>query len=135
MSFDEFKQAVDCTVEAPHLLGTMGGEPLYHPEFEKFANYLHSKVPREKCGLWTCLPKGKEKYREVICETYGSIFVNSHERDDILHGPILVMPEELPIQSWFVKYLQHHCWVQTSWSSSITPKGAYFMKAEKQTRI
>lgn len=126
MSFEEFKQAIDCSIQSPKLLGTMGGEPLAHPEFEKFAYYLHSKVPKEKCGLWTCLPKGKEKYRKVICETYGNVFINSHERDDILHGPILVASQEVKLDKWLKDYFIYHCWIQNSWSASITPKGAYF---------
>lgn len=126
MPLDEVKQAIDSMDEYPKMTGIMGGEPLLHPEFEAICDYLHSKIPPEKCGLWTCLPKGKEHYREVIVRTFGNIFINDHTRNDILHGPVLVASQELPLQDWQKDYLIDKCWVQNSWSASINQKGAWF---------
>lgn len=133
MDFEAFKQAVDSMEHYPvarpgqvKIIGVMGGEPLLHPEFEKFCEYLSEKEPAEHCGLWTCFPKGKEHYREVIAKTFGHIFLNDQSRGDILHGPILVASQELDIEQWFKDYLINQCWVQNSWSASINPKGAFF---------
>lgn len=133
MDFETFKFAVDSMENYPvarpgqaKLIGVMGGEPLLHPEFDKFCEYLQSKQPKEHCGLWTCFPKGKEKHREVICKTFGHIFLNDQSRPDILHGPVLVASKELDIEQWFKDYLINMCWVQNSWSASINPHGAFF---------
>lgn len=126
MSFEQYKVAVDSVANSGKIVGTMGGEALLHPEFEIFCNYLHSKVPPERCGLWSCFPLGKEHYREVIVETFGNIFLNSHERNDILHGPILVASEELPLEQWQKDLLVDQCWIQNSWSAAINPHGAFF---------
>jgi len=134
MDFDTFKEAVDATADfakmdqfpGAHFVGMMGGEPLIHPEFERFCNYLHSKVEPRWTGLWTTFPKGFEHYREVIVETFGNIFLNDHTRDDVMHSPVLVSANELPCQEWEKWYRIEHCWAQASWSASINPFGAYF---------
>jgi hypothetical protein len=120
------QQAIDSMVGYPKMTGIMGGEPLLHPHFEQICSYLRTKIPKHQCGLWTCLPKGKEHYREIIVETFGNIFINDHTRDDILHHPALVAANEMPIEGWKKDYLISKCWAQESWSASINPKGAWF---------
>ncbi len=103
MEFDDFKQAIDSLVEfagtSPYgIVGFMGGEPLLHPQFEEFCDYALSKFPRRKLGLWSTFPGGEKyanKYREVICKTFGNILLNDHSRDDILHAPVLVASEDV----------------------------------------
>lgn len=126
MDFEQFKQAVYSMIGYPKMVGIMGGEPLLHPEFEKFCDYLYDKISPEQCGLWTCFPPGKEHYRQIIAKTFGNIFLNDQSRDDILHGPVLVASEELPGEDWFKWYLIDKCWVQNAWSASINPQGAFF---------
>jgi len=126
MELDQVKQAIDSCKHYPKMTGIMGGEPLLHPQFQEICEYMQTVIPKEKCGLWTCLPKGKEHYREVIVATFGNIFINDHTRDDILHGPVLVASDELPIAGWQKDYLINKCWVQDSWSASVNPKGAWF---------
>jgi len=126
MDFEFFKKAVDSMEGYPKITGIMGGEPLLHPEFEKFCKYASSKLPKEKLGLCTCLPKGKEHYREVICDTFGHIFINDHTRNDILHSPVLVPSKEVNLPGWQKDYLISKCWVQETWSASINPRGAWF---------
>jgi hypothetical protein len=127
MDMETVQTAVNSLVDYPRMIGIMGGEPLLHPNFVEICNYLHSKVPSVKCGLWTCFPKGFEHYREVICETFGNIFLNDHSREDVLHCPVLVQAEEVTGLDTFHKwYLIEHCWVQEGWSASINPKGAFF---------
>ena len=126
MSMEKVVAAVDSMKGYPKMTGIMGGEPLLHPQFEEICEYLHSQIPPEQCGLWTCLPKGKEKYREVICKTFGNIFINDHTRDDITHAPVLVASKEISLEQWKKDYLIDKCWVQNSWSASINDKGAFF---------
>lgn len=126
MELDKVKEAIDSLIEFPNMVGIMGGEPLLHKDFKKICEYLRKKIPKERCGLWTCLPKGKEHYREIICETFDHIFINDHTRDDILHGPVLVTSHELPMEQWQKDYLIDKCWVQNTWSPSINQKGAWF---------
>ena len=127
MSYEQFTQAVDSMVGYPKMVGMMGGEPLLHPDFEKMCKYLSQKIPPRQCGLWTCLPSGKEHYREVICETFDNIFVNDHTRDDIMHHPFLVSAREIIGLDEAVKWvLIDQCRFQCSWSASINPHGAFF---------
>ena len=126
MDFEVFKNAVDSMDGYPKHVGMMGGEPLLHPEFEKFCEYFRTKVPKERAGLWTCLPKGKEHYRESIVNTFGHIFINDHTRNDILHAPVLVASEEVDLQGWLKDYLINKCWVQNTWSPCVNTKGAWF---------
>lgn len=126
MSFEDFKQAVDSMEGYPKMTGVMGGEPLLHPEFEKFCKYIGSKIQKNQLGLWTSFPKGLEYYREIICETFGHIFLNDHTREDIYHHPALVAIEEVVPDKNQMWYFIDHCWAQEAWSASINPKGAFF---------
>lgn len=110
----------------PHMVGIMGGEPLIHPEFEQISRVLQEYFPKERCGLWTCLPKGKEYHAQTICDVYGNIFLNDHTRDDVLHHPVLVSADELVSFKPDMWYLIDKCWVQNCWSACINPRGAFF---------
>lgn len=94
-------------------------------------------------------------YREIICKTFGNVLLNDHSRDDILHAPVLMASEEYfrkPCSDCDgTGHTEHgfkdcptcggkgdvtddkrlfaavdQCWVQSSWSASINPKGAWF---------
>lgn len=126
MDFDYFRKAVDSMVGFNKMVGIMGGEPLLHPEFEKFCEYARSLFPREQLGLWSAFPKGKEHYREIICKTFGNIFLNDHTRPDIFHQPLLVSPASVMSDLKPMYYFIDKCWIQNSWSASINPNGAFF---------
>lgn len=126
LSLEQFQAAVDSLAGFPKMVGFMGGEPLLHPQFFEFCLYAKEKIPKERLGLWTCLPKGFEHYRTTICETFDHIFINDHSRNDIHHAPILVGAEEVFKDPREMFYCIDHCWLQNSWSASINPKGAFF---------
>jgi hypothetical protein len=126
ITMEQFQAAIDSMVMFPGIIGMQGGEALLHPEFEQMCEYALSKLPKEKLGLWTCFPEGKEHYREVIERTFGNIFLNDHTRNDILHAPVLVASKEMPIPKWKRNIFCHHCWVQNTWSAAIIGKKAYF---------
>lgn len=126
LSQEQFSQALRSMIGYPKMIGFMGGEPLLHPLFESFCKEAREIFQKEQLGLWTCLPKGYELYADVICETFGHIFINDHTRGDILHAPILVGIEEVFSHPGEMYYAIDHCWVQNFWSASINPKGAFF---------
>lgn len=126
MSFEQFKEAVDSMVDFSKMTGIMGGEPLLHPEFEKFCYYASEKIPKKQLGLWSTFPRGYEHYREIICKTFGNVFLNDQSRPDIFHCPILVAAEEVIPDKKDMFLAIEHCWLQENWSASINPKGAFF---------
>lgn len=126
MSLEQFKEAVDSLEDFPNRIGIMGGEPLLHPQFQEICEYLNSKRERMRCGLWTTLPKGKEHYRELIVKTFGCIFLNDHSKEGIMHTPLLVGADEVVHDKDYMWYLIDRCWVQNTWSASITPDGGFF---------
>lgn len=121
-----FTRAVESLDDFPHMIGVMGGEPLLHPQFERLCEILRAHRGRMSCGLWTTLPPQHVGLAEVICQTFGNIFINDHSRGDIFHAPVLVSAEEVFPNSADMFLAVEHCWVQESWSASINPKGAYF---------
>ena len=151
MSFDTFKRAVDSLQEFPNMVGVIGGEPTVHPEFEKFADYLRKSrvgggiipvmrkpVPamldfiltrlgslHNKLGLWSSLNKTYYKHFETIHDTFPSQFLNDHD-NACLHQALLMPRKELGIsdEEWIQK--RDACWIQNTWSATITPKGAFF---------
>ncbi len=127
MEFDFFKKAVDSLIDYPKMIGIMGGEPLIHPQFPEMAAYLKSKVPdKMRCGLWSTLPKGKEKYAPIIADVFGNVLLNDHTLGTLYHSPVLVAAQDAVEDEFTMWYLIDHCWVQNCWSASINPKGAFF---------
>ena len=47
MDFETFKRAVDSMEGYVGIVGMIGGEPTLHPDFERFARYLDSKMPAQ----------------------------------------------------------------------------------------
>jgi len=126
ISEDDFKQAVLSMVGFPKMTGFMGGEPLLHPQFEEFCLFAREHIHKSQLGLWTCLPKGFEKYAQVICDTFDHIFINDHSRSDIYHGPVLVASEEIFTERNELFYVANSCWLQNNWSASVNENGAFF---------
>jgi hypothetical protein len=126
MNIDDFKNAVDSMVDYPKMTGIQGGEPLLHPKFGEFCEYLRSKIPAERLGLWSTFPEGMEKYREDICATFKHVFINDHTRPDIFHHPALIAIEEVVPDKNQMWQAIDCCWAQMSWSASINPRGAWF---------
>ncbi len=48
MTFETFRRAVDSMQGFQGTISLMGGEPTLHPDFERFARYLHEHMPKEK---------------------------------------------------------------------------------------
>jgi hypothetical protein len=126
MSLNLVEQCLQSMKDYPKMIGIMGGEPLLHPKFEQICKMAGQHFEPRQLGLWTSLPEGKEKYRNVICETFGHIFVNDHSRDDIYHAPILVASEDIVPDMRDLMFIADKCWLQNAWSACMNPKGAWF---------
>ncbi len=153
MDFDTFKKAVDSMDGYEGILGIIGGEPTIHPEFEKFAKYLGSKrlckpntVAREpieqllpyieenvflpldvgcRAGLWSSLNKTYYKHFETINECFDYQALNDHN-NTCMHQALLMSRKEcgLSDEEWIPQ--RDNCWIQNTWSATITPKGCFF---------
>lgn len=126
MPLEEVKRAIDSMVGYPKQVGIMGGDPLWHPDFEAICEYALEKIPYRQLALWTTLPKGKEKHREVIVKTFYSVLINDHSRPDVMHQPPLIAAREMYADSVEMWHRIDHCWANMSWSASINPRGAFF---------
>lgn len=151
MDFDTYKKAVDSLEGYSGIVGMIGGEPTLHPEFDKFCAYLQEKrlhgrktVLRDpiydleryiasghlwnlkaKVGLWSSLTKGYYQHFESINDTFVTQLLNDHN-NTCMHQALLMPRKELgiPDDEWIKK--RDACWVQNTWSATITPKGAFF---------
>ncbi len=138
MSFDQFKAAVDSLEGYPEFaakvsgrkpigpyIGVTGGDPLLHPQFEEFCEYLRSKFPKEQCGLWSCFPRGREHLGETIVKTFSHVLINDHSISTIYHTPFLVGIEEVIPDKDEMWDRIDNCYIEYSWSASINPKGVF----------
>jgi len=147
-----FEQAVKSMNGYKGMVGVMGGEPTIHPKFEQLINIYQQHIPavplrgdvaepiKDFCqhrnknlnrvdtnrrGLWTSLGKRYAQHYELTQDVFAHQSINDHTNTG-LHQALLITRKELgiPDEKW-VKY-RDECWIQNLWSSSITPKGAFF---------
>lgn len=76
-------------------------------------------------GLWSNMSGTYQKYYEVIQDTFSVQYLNDHLNPSY-HQPGLFSRKDLNIsdEEWFT--LRDQCWIQNTWSATITPKGAFF---------
>jgi hypothetical protein len=106
-------------------VGCMGGEPTLHPDFPEICNLFKKYLPWKRRGLWTCGGRKYEQYKDLINETFGIINFNDHYFPSF-HQPVLVASEEIIPDSRLRNKLINDCWLQRTWSPTITIKGAFF---------
>jgi hypothetical protein len=128
MSLEMVEKAIDSLEGFPGTVGIMGGEPTIHPQFSEICEMIQAKIPdRRKRQLWSdgC---NWAKYEKVIYWTFDRdlIIYNDHTEDEEVHQPLLIAADELVEDKKFMWELIDKCWVQSRWSASITPKGAFF---------
>jgi hypothetical protein len=87
---------------------------------------VRTKGPRLRFALWTTFPESKKHLRRTIVETFGAVYINDHSKPGIMHAPLLVASEEVMPDPRERRAYIERCWVQNTWSASITPHGAYF---------
>ncbi len=117
-----------------------GNDALLYPQ-KDFIHSVHerefeSKVLRERAdgsrflkkhgaGLWSNMSATYRKYYEVIQDTFSVEYLNDHLNPSY-HQPGLFSRKDLgiPDEEWIK--LRDKCWIQNTWSATITPKGAFF---------
>jgi hypothetical protein len=81
---------------------------------------------KDKCGIWTnTLTDEFKENRKLIERTFGILNYNNHSTN-ITHTPVLVAANEFVADIDERYEYFDHCWLQETWSATITPKGAYF---------
>ena len=153
MDFETFKKAVDSMKGYTGIVGMMGGEPTTHPQFKQFVEYFRDNfghddftnslykpeknfighicknvfnlVNNNQRGLWSSVSKYYAKNFELIQDTFGYQALNDHSQPSF-HESLMISRKELGIDDTEWINLRDNCWIQTLWSSSITPKGAFF---------
>jgi hypothetical protein len=103
----------------------MGGEPTLHPKFPDVCKLFRKHFPKKQCGLFTAGGKRYEEHKDLINETFGIIHYNDHEMGGV-HQPFMVASKDVIKDEQLREALIDKCWLQTYWSPSITPKGAFF---------
>ena len=131
MESDYYEKAVISLKEFPGIVGMIGGEPTLHPRFAELCEILRYHIKNKKQrGLWSNTGRKFREYKDIIHDTFGFFNLNDHVSHDIFHTPILVASEDmikdgrLTEEEW--QNYTDSCWVQTTWSATINPKGAYF---------
>ena len=152
MELDFFKKAIDSLDGFEGMVGLMGGEPTLHPDFEKMVEYAAEKRQKQfqpslqfrepiedfgrdssqtlqkihyPLGLFSMCGPTYYKHYELIQEHFHYQCLNDHLNEG-LHQALLTTRKELCIsdEEWYP--LRDACWIQNTWSASITPKGAFF---------
>jgi hypothetical protein len=128
MDLETVRKAIDSLEGYPGAIGLMGGEPTCHPQFREICAIFREMIPdRTKRQFWTNGYKWKE-YEEDILATFDKerCHYNDHTHDDGVHQPLLIAAEDVVEDKELMWKLIDDCWIQTRWSASITPKGAFF---------
>jgi hypothetical protein len=126
MSLATVLEAIDSLEKYPGVVGIVGGEPTLHPDFARICGLLRERRPREKCVLFTSGHKWEE-YKPIIWQTFGyGVFYNDHSDSAQCHQPVLVAIDEVIQDKELMWRLIDKCWVQNTWSASVTPNGAFF---------
>lgn len=151
MDVHTFDLAVSSLRDHPGMVGIMGGEPTLHPDFRRLMGVYRATIDpgrkyellrtpvadlaayrdrhcaslNHRRGLWSATGPKFLEYLELISETFGYWCLNDHSHQG-RHQALLVARRDLgvPDDVWY--RLRDRCWLQRSWSSSITPAGCYF---------
>jgi len=82
-------------------------------------------LKKHGAGLWSNMSTTYRKYYEIIQDTFSVEYLNDHMNPSY-HQPGLFSRKDLGIldEEWIP--MRDKCWIQNTWSATITPKGAFF---------
>lgn len=82
-------------------------------------------MKKHGAGLWSNMSNTYQKHYEIIQDTFSVQYLNDHLNPSY-HQPGLFSRKDIgiPDSEWFA--MRDKCWIQNSWSATITPKGAFF---------
>jgi hypothetical protein len=156
MDWDTFRQTADSLTDFTGIVGIMGGEPLLHPEFERFTRYLGERfgatatlgAARRPVTDFLSYTRAKHNANRVLTRCKGPGLWTSMPRqyydhyeliqdtfvfqslndhhNPSYHQALLVTRKEMGIDDETWTGLRDRCWIQNCWSASVTPKGAFF---------
>lgn len=134
MSLEDFEKAILSLEGYKGKIGIIGGEPIYHAQFEELCLLLQDLLPPEKrrrIMIWVSDGKlYREKYVELIAQTFGKIASfnehNEEQQKTQKHQPSTIAIGEAVEPGEYRDQLIDNCWVQQKWCPSITNKGAFF---------
>lgn len=75
--------------------------------------------------LYSMMGSSYFKHFELIQDVFKRQVLNDHQHE-MFHQPSLISRKDLGIEDEAWIPLRDACWVQNTWSASITPKGAFF---------
>ena len=144
VSLDDFARAVDALRDFPaestpdrrgrrKVVGMIGGEPLWHPQFDRLCEVMIEAIPEMRYrGLWTGVRYEKHGHRATVERLIGKgpspvgyLNQNLHDKE-CFHQPILVAVRDVVEEEAVMWRLIDACPLQQEWSSAITPKGFFF---------
>lgn len=120
--------------------GKPAGDALLYPQRD-FIHNIHTRefdsetvrtrsdgsmyMKKHGAGLWSNMSSTYRRYYEVIQDTFSVEYLNDHLNPSY-HQPGLFSRKDLgiPDDKWFE--LRDKCWIQNTWSATVTPKGAFF---------
>ena len=118
MSSEYFKQVCISLKDFPKNIGIIGGEPILHPQFNEICEIFKKYLPDHERGLWT------SRNPEQVKDKFSYFHIGRHSKSGShRHSPVLVSSKSVS-DNWREKV--EDCWLQKTWSATITPKGGFY---------
>lgn len=132
MTLEEIERALISLNGWPHVISLTGGEPLNHPDVPAMLELVRKYVPKVKAGLFTSHKAKHEKYRDIIDQTFGMVFINLHTEEQkqiCLHQQNLLAVGDMVPDAVTRRGLINNCWCNEMWSPIVGKNGAFFCDA------
>ena len=129
MTEEEIINAIRSLEGWPGKIGLTGGEPLNYPDFERLCKIVREMIPKEKALIFTSHQEKFTRYKGLIDETFGEVYLNFHDEEQkkvCVHHPLLLSVRDMAPTETLMWQLIEECWCNKMWSPIIGKKGAFF---------
>lgn len=129
MSLDQIENALIAYKGWPSNIGIMGGEPQFHPNFDKVCSLIQTYAPRNKVILFTSINPQTSKWSNIIRDTFFHYEYHPHTEEQektYEHQPLTISIKDAVKDFGIRSRLINDCWVQRKWCPSVTNDGAFF---------